>query len=139
MDVDGSSRTAGVRPVPPTGHWHDDYERGRPGWPAQVTDVAGTPAAATVLELGAGTGKLTRLLVTRFARAIAVEPDEDMRRPLMSVCPDADVRTGSAEAIPLADRSVEAVFAPPRRSTGSTASARLPRSHECSRRAARLP
>ncbi len=111
MDVDGSSRTAGVRPVPPTGHWHDDYERGRPGWPAQVTDVAGTPAAATVLELGAGTGKLTRLLVTRFARVIAVEPDEDMRRLLMSVCPDADVRTGSAEAIPLADGSVEAVFA----------------------------
>jgi SAM-dependent methyltransferase len=100
-----------VRPVPPTGHWHDDYERGRPGWPVQVADVAALPASATVLELGAGTGKLTRLLVTRFERVIAAEPDADMRRLLASLCAGADVRTGSAEAIPLADGSADAVFA----------------------------
>jgi SAM-dependent methyltransferase len=100
-----------VRPVPPTGHWHDDYERGRPGWPAQVADVADVPASATVLELGAGTGKLTRLLITRFDHVIAVEPDEAMRRVLASACPEAEVHPGSAEAIPLADGSVDAVFA----------------------------
>jgi SAM-dependent methyltransferase len=100
-----------VRPVPPTGHWHDDYERGRPGWPAQAAGVADVPASATVLELGAGTGKLTRLLVQRFDRVIATEPDEAMRRVLVSRCPPADVRAGSAEAIPLAETSVDAVFA----------------------------
>jgi SAM-dependent methyltransferase len=101
----------GMRPVPPTGHWHDDYERGRPGWPAQVATVADVPAWASVLELGAGTGKLTRLLVRQFGRVIAVEPDEAMRRLLVSLCPEAEIRAGSAEMIPLADSSVDAVFA----------------------------
>jgi SAM-dependent methyltransferase len=100
-----------VRPVPPTGHWHDDYERGRPGWPPAAAEVAGVPPSATVLELGAGTGKLTRILVTRFHRVIAVEPDEEMRRLLVSRYADADVRVGSAEAIPVGDSSVDAVFA----------------------------
>jgi SAM-dependent methyltransferase len=100
-----------VRPVPPTGHWHDDYERGRPGWPAQVADVADVPRSATVLELGAGTGKLTRLLITRFAHVIAVEPDEAMRHMLASLCPKAETCAGSAEAIPLAEGCVDAVFA----------------------------
>jgi SAM-dependent methyltransferase len=100
-----------MRPVPPTGHWHEDYERGRPGWPAAAVEVADVPAAATVLDLGAGSGKLTRLLVTTFDEVMAVEPDEEMRRLLGSLCPDAEVRTGSAEEIPLADETVDAVFA----------------------------
>ena len=100
-----------MRPVPPTGHWHDDYERGRPGWPSPVAAIADVPTSGTVVELGAGTGKLTRLLLERFRGVIAVEPDEEMRRVLVSVCPDAEVTAGSAEAIPLADRSVDAAFA----------------------------
>jgi SAM-dependent methyltransferase len=91
--------------------WHEDYERGRPGWPPEVVDVAGLPPTATVLELGAGTGKLTRLLVSRFNAVVAVEPDEGMRRLLVARCPGADVRVGSAEAIPLADASADGVFA----------------------------
>ena len=52
----------------------------------------------------------TRLLLTRFARVVAVEPADAMRRRLAVLCPDADALDGSAEAIPLADTSVDAVF-----------------------------
>jgi SAM-dependent methyltransferase len=99
-----------VQPVPATGHWHADYERGRPGYPTEVLDVIALPSTSTVLDLAAGTGKLTRLLVARFSRVICVEPDEEMRDVLTSVCPSAEVRAGSAEGIPLADASVDAVF-----------------------------
>jgi len=58
--------------------WYEDYERGRPGYPAEAVDVAGLPSSATVLDLGAGTGKLTRLLVSKFVRVVAVEPDDEM-------------------------------------------------------------
>jgi SAM-dependent methyltransferase len=98
----------------PTGsldRWPDDYERGRPGWPPEVVDIPGLPPTATVLELGAGTGKLTRLLVSAFGRVVAVEPAEDMRRLLVTFCPEAEVLAGSAEEIPLADGSVDAAFA----------------------------
>jgi len=98
-------------PVGSLDRWPEDYERGRPGWPPEVVDVPGLPPAATVLELGAGTGKLTRLLVPTFGRVIAVEPAEAMRRLLVSHCPEAEALPGSAEEIPLGDASVEAVFA----------------------------
>jgi SAM-dependent methyltransferase len=91
--------------------WYEDYERGRPGYPAKAVDVAGLPSTATVLDLGAGTGKLTHLLVTRFVRVVAVEPDDEMRRLLVAFCPQAQVLPGSATQIPLADASVDAVFA----------------------------
>lgn len=91
--------------------WPDDYEQGRPGWPREATTVAGTPSGATVLDLGAGTGKLTRLLCERFARVIAVEPAPAMRRVLERMSPDAEVHAGSSDAIPLRDASVDAVFA----------------------------
>jgi SAM-dependent methyltransferase len=91
--------------------WPEDYERGRPGWPPEVVDIPGLPSAATVLELGAGTGKLTRLLVPTFRRVVAVEPAEAMRRLLASLCPKAEAVAGSAEEIPLANASIDAVFA----------------------------
>jgi ubiquinone/menaquinone biosynthesis C-methylase UbiE len=87
-----------------------DYERGRPGWPQEAVDSFGLPRAATVLDLAAGTGKLTRVLVSRFARVIAVEPSDAMRAVLEEAVPDAVALAGSAEAIPLADRSVNAAF-----------------------------
>ena len=91
--------------------WPLDYERGRPGWPAAVLDIAGVPPDATVLDLGAGTGKLTRLLVARFRRVVAVEPSDEMRRLLVELCPQAEALAGTGQAIPLDDASVEAVFA----------------------------
>lgn len=91
--------------------WVDDYERGRPGWPPEVVDVPGLLSSATVLELGGGTGKLTRLLVETFDRVVAVEPEDAMRRRLVARCPGAEALAGTAEAIPLAGGSVDAVFA----------------------------
>jgi SAM-dependent methyltransferase len=90
--------------------WPEDYERGRPGWPPAVTGVAGVSSSATVLELAAGTGKLTRVLLGRFARVIAVEPAPAMRRLLVERCPAAEVLAGSAEQIPLPDAACDAVF-----------------------------
>ena len=89
------------------GNAAEHYERGRPVWPGEAVDVAGVPAGSHVLDLGAGTGKLTRVLVERFARVTAVEPDDAMR----ALNRWGDVRAGSAEEIPLADGSVDAVFA----------------------------
>jgi SAM-dependent methyltransferase len=85
----------------------EDYDRGRPGWPVEVLDGV---EAETVLDLGAGTGKLTRLLVSRYAHVIAVEPLAGMRVILERNVPEADVLAGSAERIPLDDASVDAVF-----------------------------
>jgi ubiquinone/menaquinone biosynthesis C-methylase UbiE len=90
--------------------WPADYERGRRGWPPDVVDIPGLPSAATVLDLAAGTGKLTRLLIPAFSRVVAVEPQDAMRRVLDALCPDAAVLGGTAEQIPLADTSVDAVF-----------------------------
>ena len=84
----------------------DDYERGRPEWPERVVEAAALPADAEVLDLAAGTGKLTRLLARRFARVVAIEPDDAMR----ALIPDAETLAGTAEAIPLADGSVDGVF-----------------------------
>ena len=120
------SGPGGSRPIPARGslwrahvrhwnemsaRWHQDYERGRPSYPPEVVGVAGLPTSATVLEVGAGTGKLTRLLVAEFARVVAVEPDPDMRRWFASLCPQAMLLGGTAEHIPLADGSLDAVFA----------------------------
>jgi ubiquinone/menaquinone biosynthesis C-methylase UbiE len=60
-----------------------------------------------VLDLGAGTGRLTRELARRFATVVAVEPDDAMRG-LIDI---GTVLAGSAEAIPLEDESVDCVFA----------------------------
>ena len=67
--------------------------------------------AATVLDVGAGTGKLTRVLAERYARVIAVEPLAELRAILSERVPAAEVHDAVAERIPLADREVDAVFA----------------------------
>jgi SAM-dependent methyltransferase len=64
-----------------------------------------------VLDLGAGTGKLTRVLANRYAHVIAVEPLDELRAVLAERVREADVRAGAAEAVPLTDASVDAVFA----------------------------
>jgi SAM-dependent methyltransferase len=98
-------------PVGSMDSWAEDYERGRPGWPKDVVEIPGLNPAATVLEIGAGTGKLTRLLVAAFSNVIAVEPADAMRRLLREFCPGALMLSGTAEQIPLAGASVDGVFA----------------------------
>ena len=85
----------------------DDYERGRTGWPDGICDGI---AARTVLDLAAGTGKLTRVLIRRYPRVIAVDPLPAMRSVGERIVPDAEWLDGAAERIPLPDASVEAVF-----------------------------
>jgi SAM-dependent methyltransferase len=89
----------------------EEYERTRPDYPAALLDVLPLGAGAEVLDLGAGTGKLTRVLAQRYPHVIAVEPLDGMRAILERVVPAAESKAGSAEALPLADASVDAVFA----------------------------
>jgi SAM-dependent methyltransferase len=86
-----------------------DYDRYRPPPPPQALDWLIPPGAQAVLDLAAGTGIVTRELIGRARRVIAVEPDERMRAVLASSCPDAEVLAGRGEDIPLPDASVDAV------------------------------
>jgi SAM-dependent methyltransferase len=89
----------------------DDYERGRPEYPPAVLDVlrerVGLGAGSAVLDLAAGTGKLTRLLTSSGARVIAVEPLAELRARIAGATP----LEGTAEAIPLADGTVDVAVA----------------------------
>jgi SAM-dependent methyltransferase len=88
----------------------EEYEATRPSYPDEVLDLLPVATDATVLDLGAGTGKLTRVLARRYAHVIAVEPLDGMRGILERVVPDVEALAGTAEQIPLADASVDAVF-----------------------------
>jgi SAM-dependent methyltransferase len=92
----------------------DAYERGRPEYaPAVVGAIAAElriPEGARVLDLAAGTGKLTRALLGAGLDVVAVEPQASLREVLASKVGRERVREGLAEAIPLPDGSVAAVM-----------------------------
>ncbi|PPC74320.1 SAM-dependent methyltransferase [Pokkaliibacter plantistimulans] len=87
------------------------YRRGRPEYPAEVdswlTATLGLGPSATVVDLGAGTGKFTRRLVATGAEVIAVEPVAAMRAELQQALPQVQALEGNAAAIPLPDASVD--------------------------------
>lgn len=87
----------------------EDYDRYRPPPPPQALDWLIPPEADAVLDLAAGTGIVTRELIGRARRVVAVEPDERMRAVLTARCPQAEVLAGRGEDIPLPDASVDAV------------------------------
>jgi SAM-dependent methyltransferase len=86
------------------------YAAARPSYPDAAIDYALAGNRGVVLDLGAGTGKLTARLTDRADELIAVEPDEKMRAELARTVPQARVLDGSAEQIPLADGSVDAIL-----------------------------
>ncbi|MDX6427869.1 MAG: hypothetical protein QOE54_235 [Streptosporangiaceae bacterium] len=87
------------------------YAEQRPGYPeaAGRWALAGAPGGR-VLDLGAGTGKLTGLLAALVDDLIAVEPDAGMLEELRRRLPGVDARQGSAEDIPVEDASVDAIL-----------------------------
>jgi ubiquinone/menaquinone biosynthesis C-methylase UbiE len=89
------------------------YEIARPGYPdeavAVLRDEVGIRPGTRVLDLAAGTGKLTRRLVELGASVTAVEPVAAMRAQLAAVLPEVKVTDGAAEEIPAADASVDVV------------------------------
>lgn len=86
------------------------YERGRPSYPPEAIDWLLPPGARDVLDLGAGTGKLTTRLVERGLDVVAVDPIAEMLELLKSALPDTPALLGTAEQIPLPDSHVDAVL-----------------------------
>src|SRR5215211_8058425 len=91
------------------------YERGRPEYPPAAVErivaelgVARTHPPVRVLDLGAGSGKLTRPLLAAGLAVVAVEPLARMRAALVAAVGAERVLDGRAEAIPLGDASVDA-------------------------------
>ncbi len=85
------------------------YAEGRPGYPSDAVAWMLGDQPLTVLDLGAGTGKLTVQVVALGHYAVAVDPDASMLAGLNEALPDIDARVGTAEEIPLPDASVDAV------------------------------
>ncbi len=85
------------------------YERGRPGYPEEAVRWLAGDEPHDVIDLGAGTGKLTRALVALGHRVVAVEPLDEMRAQLEVALPGVRAAAGSAEAIPAPDASTDVV------------------------------
>jgi SAM-dependent methyltransferase len=87
-----------------------EYDRLRPGPPDAAVDWLVGDGIRNAVELGAGTGLLSRKLSQRITELYPVEPDERMREVLVDACPGLTPLAGSAEEIPLPDHTVDAVF-----------------------------
>jgi len=92
-----------------------EYEQHRPDYPEEAlcwaAEQLGLARGARVLDVGAGTGKLTRGLVALGLDVVAVEPGAPMLEQLRAAVPGAEGLGGSAESIPLPDADVDAAFA----------------------------
>jgi len=90
------------------------YTQGRPDYPDALSNwlrhTLGIGPDSAVVDLGAGTGKFTRLLVPLTDHLTAVEPVEPMRREFAMSLPGATIVNGTANAMPLADGSTDALI-----------------------------
>jgi SAM-dependent methyltransferase len=85
------------------------YDAGRPTFPADALTWILGPGRLQILDLGAGTGKLSQVAAALGHDVVAVDPSEEM----LAVCrklPGVDTMVGAAESIPLAHASVDAVI-----------------------------
>jgi SAM-dependent methyltransferase len=89
----------------------DSYERGRPGYPDDAVRWLVGEEPRDVVDLGAGTGKLTRSLVALGHRVTAIEPLPEMLELLPATAPGAFAILGNAEVIPLPDAFADVVTA----------------------------
>jgi ubiquinone/menaquinone biosynthesis C-methylase UbiE len=91
-----------------------EYDDVRPEYDPEALDraeqVLGLTPESRVVDLAAGSGKLTRALVPRFAEVVAVEPNDDMRAVLTGRSADVRVLAGTAERMPVPDDCADAVF-----------------------------
>jgi ubiquinone/menaquinone biosynthesis C-methylase UbiE len=106
--MDESLRTRGAKVF---GDVADVYERTRPGYPDEAVRWMAGPTPGTVLELGAGTGKLTATLLAHGHRVVATDPAPRMLQPLRRRLRQAHVVQARAEQIPLSASSVDTVLA----------------------------
>ena len=88
----------------------ENYDLYRPGPPESAKELAGDLEGLRVLEVGAGTGKLTRFLLELGADVSVIEPDDDMRKVLTRRSPEVHVLLGRAESVPAEDATFDAVF-----------------------------
>jgi SAM-dependent methyltransferase len=100
------------RPVPALsfGGVAEAYDRARPSYPAEAAAWLAGLDHAHVLELGAGTGKLTEQLVAQGHKVVATDPVDAMLRLLVARLPGTPAAIAAAERIPLRARSVDAVI-----------------------------
>ncbi|TMB87241.1 MAG: class I SAM-dependent methyltransferase, partial [Chloroflexi bacterium] len=87
------------------------YERYRPGPPVAAVDWILPSPVGRVVDLGAGTGALTRLLIDKAQEVVAVEPDDRMRSILTAEVPGISALKGQGESMPIPDSCVDAVLA----------------------------
>jgi len=92
----------------------DIYERARPGYPSEAVELligtAGLSADSLILDLAAGTGRLTRQLHQRGLRCLAAEPSPAMRQVFARVLPEVPMVAATGEQVPLAAETVDAVL-----------------------------
>jgi MOSC domain-containing protein YiiM/SAM-dependent methyltransferase len=92
----------------------DAYERGRPEHTGESVELLarelGFGSGSRVVDLGAGTGKLTRQLVATGADVVAIEPIPEMRAHIETSMPEVEAIAGTAEDLPLKGHSVDAVL-----------------------------
>jgi len=89
----------------------EQYEAFRPGPPGEALDWILGGRVDTAVDLGAGTGGCTRVLLPRADTVFAIEPDDRMRAVLSAQVPGATAHKGTGESMPLPDASADAVVA----------------------------
>lgn len=106
VKLDGAARTAFASAFRRAGA---EYDAVRPGYPDWVVDFLVPDGARDAVDVGAGTGLFTRMLVERGLRVRAVEPADSMRSVLARALPDVAASGGTAEATGLAQASADVV------------------------------